>query len=46
MAYVKAIGTEEDYDAALVRVDELMDAEPDSAPARQRPPGDRLDLAV
>jgi len=40
MAYVKPIRTEEDYEAALARVDELMDAEPDSAE------GEELDVLV
>jgi len=40
MAYVKPIRTEEEYEAALARIDELMDAEPDSAE------GEELDVLV
>ncbi len=37
---IKPIKCEADYDAALARVDELMDAEPDT------PQGDELDILV
>lgn len=40
MANVKPIRTERDYEAALARVDELMDAVPGS------PEGDELDVLV
>ncbi len=40
MAYVKPIRTEEEYEAALTRIDELMDAEPESAD------GEELDILV
>lgn len=40
MATVKPIRTEKDYEAALARVDELMDAELGS------PEGDELDVLV
>ena len=40
MANVKPIRTEKDYEAALARVDELMDAAPGS------PEGDEFDLLV
>ena len=40
MATVKPVRTEEDYEAALARIDELMDAEPNS------PEGAELDLLV
>ena len=40
MATVKPIRTEEDYEAALARIDELMDAEFGS------PEGDELDVLV
>ena len=38
MADIKPIENENDYDAALSRIDELMDAEPDS------PDGQELDM--
>ena len=40
MANIKPIRSETDYDAALARIFELMDTEPDS------PKGDELDVLV
>ena len=40
MANIKSIRSETDYDGALARINELMDAEPDS------PEGDELDVLV
>ena len=37
MVRIRPVRTEEDYEAALARIDELMDAEPDT------PEGDELE---